>query len=919
MALVGSESTTLQRAAPEREFDCQEQNGNLLDSFLAKLAPRRSHSSVDGPRATFDDILNEVNAAIASPPPWMNELCELNCTSTPNAVFVAETLHRYQERQPWCIDENKVARLHAAPPELNSARRSPQHRDHVVELDEVLGVAGFVPSTDTGTTVEAARKEFQQHLRVCGTDFGYCVEASLGSPDSGASDFTQPQSDDDGRSAQDIFQVLSLYGRLQIVTRELQRLGVLGDRLIYMRRRQMDHVGPEGPDEARRFVEAVAIDIEVLQKLFTSLVHFQQKFERQQNQRLWWSSIPAAIGSLLTVLSFPWPGSLLLLASYMAWEQYWGSASSATRIEAAKELNLGTAGLLKELSLPILENGTSQQPSEFTTRRLFHTLGTVGQFLCVVLQLNIRGLEAPLDFEDLIDRPISHFRLLGCDNSLPSISMFRQELSCFPGVHVLVADTIETSDTAARLPLRISPAALMSVWPTKLIIRRKSRMWRWREIREDHLEDIILNPKQAGSEERYDLHQSLCIETGCDDDATVPQLLNMRERARSPVHESIVRTTEGTEKPESTTARSPVHSPDAHIDDTQAAASQHTSHIEQQGKTPVAPHRETEGGARETKCPWEAEKEESRRSAVIFDGCRRPRGRLLGRKAYFELDQTQMGIQVNAGFFALQFQSVLKYNKGVPYRKTLTSEDDPDLDRFSGVLLSLHTGTMRRVTIGEVAVRAARMMRTRDRLNSDGKRGEAEGNPRPDDRIAAIRKLADFSGVIRKELIALYDKSRILPISRKTNPWFSALKDSDYNITVAAVVPDCDETPENLCPHAQSPDREVQWEFPEKFRLKTAVVLGENEHLEEGRSYIWDNSPSPILIAKVIGSRREGNGQCYYLSVRQAVLPGWLRRYLSYRTVREPSKRSEHVPDSNCIIGSGDEFERDVERILSSD
>ena len=125
MALVRSESTTLQHITLERDFDCPEQNGNPLDSFLAKLTPGRSHSSVDGPRATFDDILEEVNAVITSPPPWMKELCELNGTNTPNAKFVAETLHHYQERKPWCIDDNKLARLHVATKSVATRNANP--------------------------------------------------------------------------------------------------------------------------------------------------------------------------------------------------------------------------------------------------------------------------------------------------------------------------------------------------------------------------------------------------------------------------------------------------------------------------------------------------------------------------------------------------------------------------------------------------------------------------------------------------------------------------------------------------------------------------------------------------------------------------------------------------------------------------
>ncbi len=259
------------------------------------------------------------------------------------------------------------------------------------------------------------------------------------------------------------------------------------------------------------------------------------------------------------------------------------------------------------------------------------------------------------------------------------------------------------------------------------------------------------------------------------------------------------------------------------------------------------------------------------------------------------------------------------------------------LDLYCGVLLSLHTGVMRRVRLRDmVAHLASSNLVAWDYddeilalLQSDSdpltwcKTSKAKASALTAVTNAALARLK-YSGFDRdKHLHVGWGSSEELPISQKDQDWVAALANTQITTTYAEVVQDCHETPERAC-HARSAPKDTpapDWQFPERLRLKTTVSVYKTQRghtladaqpvqLREGKSY-FVNDPRLGIIGKVIGSTGSasagGTAPVYYLSARKSSIK-WLRRYLpSHGSIRESWGGLEPV---GCVVGSGKGFER---------
>lgn len=458
-------------------------------------------------------IRGHVERALEDPTRWMSELCELNDTGTPDAEFIADTLSYYNENQPWTIDKEtleQTRRVVKGNPSDGSdeVKRPPlplisllgiprpfeslpvffkRHEEHfrpmcesvllldpgelgpvneasssdtaVATVDQLLGIAGFLPDLggeDNPLSLQEVRNEFQLHLQVRKTDFGSCIDISMANPRQ------KELVDQLGR-------ISSLYRRLSRAIRTLRQNGLLGDCLSYLRRRRVPGGKTSGAENDGLAVEIAAINLDVLESLFADVEDCVQKsLPDKVDNTFVWSSL--GLGMAATAVSAAVPLLGLAFSLGTTGFGYWYSQRKSLRLRLQIE-RIQNLGLRADPKLASLELPERRGPQENTPSNTLHRLATTGQFLSLVLQSHIRGFQAPFEFENIMDRPISQFCLHGLDKTAKPLFAFSQKISCLPDTHLLVFDTSDVF-VNHELDLRATPAAIMNLWhPAKLLIR----------------------------------------------------------------------------------------------------------------------------------------------------------------------------------------------------------------------------------------------------------------------------------------------------------------------------------------------------------------------------------------------------------------------------------------------------------------
>lgn len=348
-----------------------------------------------------------------------------------------------------------------------------------------------------------------------------------------------------------------------------------------------------------------------------------------------------------------------------------------------------------------------------------------------------------------------------------------------------------------------------------------------------------------------------------------------------------------------------------------------------------------------TSCPWESKEAEFSRRKDLIDVS----GDLIDASERWEFGvQAQAGIQ--PPFASIQGLVHFTRSRAKLYRKIVLNQGEPmlELQRSSCVLLSFHTGVLKRVRLREVVsyliekgfiakgLNGAQQKELLTMLKSSADIVEWKGQKEHvhdgeklvsaliDVTIETLQKLVGCTGVFRRRGLSLLwpGQPPLIPrLSRREDPWIEALKDTKITTTLACIVGNCQETPECKCKMKTCPanDRSnLRWELPATFRLHTSVCgyrnyindRKEQLTLREGKAY-WINDPKLGMLAEVIAvvetATEEGaNETTFYLSLRSSTVPGWINQYFqSYPRVREvePSAKS-----NNCVIGSGVIFEK---------
>lgn len=356
---------------------------------------------------------------------------------------------------------------------------SPQH------VDTLLGIAGFRPDESLkgqSTSREDVVNEWQQHVGVRGCQMDVSLESKIYAH--------QPW--DDERGTRCITQILLLYRRLRITLEQLRSTGQLDRELTFLRRtiprteghRQLLHRTTERDVDSNQycFVETRAVSMKQVEDLLMKIDEFMVKISgKEEPENTWWSWARAAASSALAgglpvhLFYLPTLIAHFMTAFMTAFTRSWLVTSVRVRLDALSELTTAISPILKTLSLPEIPHGRQSGGMESEEEKLRETLREIaltGQVLCLLLQGNTRGFEAPYEFEGLIDRPISEFRLRGVDFERPAICAFSQRLPCFRDKEFLVFDATATDGYCTASELRTSPATAMRLLrPAQLFVR----------------------------------------------------------------------------------------------------------------------------------------------------------------------------------------------------------------------------------------------------------------------------------------------------------------------------------------------------------------------------------------------------------------------------------------------------------------
>ncbi|KAK3311611.1 uncharacterized protein B0T15DRAFT_522037 [Chaetomium strumarium] len=761
---------------------------------------------------------------------------------------------------------------------------------NLAAVDELLGVAGFFPDfgPKAEPTVEEVRRNLREHIQVThDTRLGDGLDVSLAPFD--GRDLRQ----DDSYVANQAPRVIFLYTRLAWAIKELREGGILGDHLTYLRRRRVtaqrtlssssereaEH-GEHGFPETR-LVEPATVSIEAVDMLLDEVTRFAQNASSIQPP-----ASPSLFGrmtaAIVTSVAPFFANGLLLagLAGLAALTSVWNRSPLKARLEAIIGAGQVTNHIIEGLAVPGLPRLTSTG-KEVAPLETLHRLGVTGQFLSLVLQSHIRGFDAPFEFDDIIDRPISHFRLQGLDHQSPPVLAFKQHVSCFPDNPVLVIDIDDTTDSSPA-DLQATPAALMALWsPTKLLIRKPaadvsgcsllamaikdgligpdvlsstmtetSQLWRWTPIRETDSKTLC-----RLTEGTVNIHREVrCAPYRGD------------ERADGMPIGSVT-SSETTLAGSSRSALSPFKDASGTLETGSAVSETEGGPPDGGPPNPVPTHEQT--SQLSSTCPWDREDE---------DKARRTRMKTLERVGY-----RPPGLKMNSFQVALLTSSL----PGVGAQVQVTAQKDEwnssidiktapgsplinDMDKKLGLFLSLHAGVAKRVPTRDVVahhlslglnpvaarlpasdkVRLLSMLQSREQTVlrwCETMETKKEGEKLVDSLDALIEgakpRLA-FSGVKpnRKGIIVPWGDAQ-LKIPRRGNEWIAALGDTGSTVAFAEIVPTCQETPECNCRMAQEQRKQQQqqqqqqqtqgskasssstkWEFSNPLRLQTTIV-----------------------------------------------------------------------------------------------
>jgi hypothetical protein len=403
-----------------------------------------------------------------------------------------ETLEQFfQRHSQFCRPISKVSFYDSEQVQLSREKNSP--KIDIKSLDNLLGIAGFRPEKSLGCDSRLGRdkkdevwKEILDHVKVERIGSEFSAEVSLRPFSSCATN------DQDIKEIfQDLVAIISIYSRVGKVKEALRRIGSLPNEIVYLKRRGVSSkrsLGLVDTGEAdlhsidEYIIETVSLNTETLEELLAIVNDFYDKFQQKvsakaKTNRSWiWGIVTTLIGAVSVITSFLGLPALIglgVVAVINAFTGGWASTTDDDRLAAVADFEESAGPIISRLQLPAPPSVPISPSVLQQDKATLHKIALTGQLLCLILQSHLRGSCAPLDFEDLIDCPISSFRLRGIDPNAASIYAFRQTLSCFPDQSVLVFDSNRVSSSSA-LQLQTTPAHMMILWqPVSLLIQTK--------------------------------------------------------------------------------------------------------------------------------------------------------------------------------------------------------------------------------------------------------------------------------------------------------------------------------------------------------------------------------------------------------------------------------------------------------------
>ncbi|KAJ4148556.1 hypothetical protein LMH87_003021 [Akanthomyces muscarius] len=359
-----------------------------------------------------------------------------------------ETMKNYLRDQMKCCKEISPALTLFDPTELR------HENDDTVSsqtLDLLLGIAGFRPDKlllDPEKSRVDVIQSLKQHIQVTEYPCGYEVDVHLCIEPWAALPATSDQGFINAISA-----VIALFNRIEMSIRKLQSSGELGNELVYFCRRDMPRLSLPTTASSKAaasnsLVEARSIHVHEILLLSENIRNLKKLF--QQEQRAWsWSS---AVGKIIDHAAFVLtaPISVLPFLATSAGINWWKSAH------------------IPGLTVTNFTDGVSTLAQKL--RDQLHAVALTGQTLSLIIQGQLRGWEAPFELDEFIDRPISSFHLRGVHGQGVSVHALAQCTAVSPERQFVVFQTEQTHIQDAE-NLCLTPSLALQLWKAPFLLQ----------------------------------------------------------------------------------------------------------------------------------------------------------------------------------------------------------------------------------------------------------------------------------------------------------------------------------------------------------------------------------------------------------------------------------------------------------------